>query len=264
MSDCQLIKNKLKRLYGQEILCRVGDAKPEYNMDKELDEKANLAVYINANYKIALVWDLKRRRLNKRVVKTVSISKKWDEIDLKNGYVSHYKKMGVGRDAPYEKVLILDIDTLDSISEDLYLYIKFNQYDEDFPNDLYLKKDNGYDDLSDAVRKRVSSDRWSRKASFREEVLAAYNRQCAICRCSEVKILEAAHIKAVADKGLDDPRNGICLCANHHIMFDKELIKINFKSYILDYISPSVRDMPWYNDFVHKYGGKLIIPNKVI
>jgi len=34
----------------------------------------------------------------------------------------------------------------------------------------------------------------------------------------------AAHIRGVAEKGSDDPRNGLILCKNHHTAFDKDLL----------------------------------------
>lgn len=42
----------------------------------------------------------------------------------------------------------------------------------------------------------------------------------------ESKILRAAHIVPVAKGGIDDITNGICLCTNHEVAFDKGLIKI--------------------------------------
>ena len=36
-------------------------------------------------------------------------------------------------------------------------------------------------------------------------------------------LLDAAHLRPYADKGSDDPRNGLVLCATHHRAFDKRL-----------------------------------------
>ena len=36
-------------------------------------------------------------------------------------------------------------------------------------------------------------------------------------------MLQAAHIRPVSENGSDDPRNGLVLCANHHLAFDANL-----------------------------------------
>ena len=62
---------------------------------------------------------------------------------------------------------------------------------------------------------------------------------------------------AVADGGSDDVRNGICLCANHHRLFDKKLIQIDLKKWNLSYVADSVKCMPWYDVYAEN-GGKLV------
>ena len=106
----------------------------------------------------------------------------------------------------------------------------------------------------------MSTDRWERDRRFRRVVLNRYRSRCAICRCGAESILEAAHIKAVADGGTDDPNNGICLCANHHRMFDKGLIGIDFESLTLAWVDDNVSSMPWYSVFRDQYSGKLLAP----
>lgn len=62
--------------------------------------------------------------------------------------------------------------------------------------------------------------------SFRKAVLEAYSFQCAVCSVNNPKFLDAAHILP-AVKGDDDTiNNGICLCKNHHIAFDNNLLGI--------------------------------------
>ncbi|WP_424948283.1 HNH endonuclease [Candidatus Spongiihabitans sp.] len=68
---------------------------------------------------------------------------------------------------------------------------------------------------------------------FRHVLLKAYNRQCAMCGFSFVEALEAAHIvpwskcKQAAQR--ISPNNGILLCANHHMLFDKRRITVTQK-----------------------------------
>lgn len=73
---------------------------------------------------------------------------------------------------------------------------------------------------------KVIKQPYRRQGKFRKEVLKAYNNTCAMCGINEPGILRAAHIIPVADGGSDDIKNGICLCVNHEVAFDKGLIKI--------------------------------------
>lgn len=65
---------------------------------------------------------------------------------------------------------------------------------------------------------------------FRATVLKAYDYRCAICGLSFRECLEAAHIipwsNATPAQRLN-PTNGLCLCANHHRLFDRGLITID-------------------------------------
>jgi putative restriction endonuclease len=62
---------------------------------------------------------------------------------------------------------------------------------------------------------------------FRERVLDAYQRHCAVCRLKRDRLLEAAHI--VGDReplGTPMVPNGIALCALHHAAFDGHLLTV--------------------------------------
>lgn len=62
---------------------------------------------------------------------------------------------------------------------------------------------------------------------FRERVLAAYQRHCAVCRLKREQLLEAAHIVADREeRGVPVVPNGIALCTLHHAAFDSHLIAI--------------------------------------
>ncbi len=62
---------------------------------------------------------------------------------------------------------------------------------------------------------------------FRERVLVAYQRHCAVCRLKRDKLLEAAHIIPDRhERGLPVVSNGISLCALHHSAFDAHLIAV--------------------------------------
>ena len=251
------LRNKIFDIYGDTVICRVGEGEPAYNITySKHKEYANLAIYINKKYGLALVWNLEHRRNNNCCINSLSVSESWDTLlGDRDELRAIYKKMGVRKDALYEKVLALSIDTLDKIAHDLGLYIHINENDGE-----YINQCGNYIPLPKPVGKRVSTTRFERDRNFRRGVLDEYNNTCAICRCTEEKILEAAHIQGIADGGQNDISNGICLCANHHLMYDTQLIEINFEDHTLTYVAPSVRSMPWYKEFIDRYSGKILTP----
>lgn len=81
----------------------------------------------------------------------------------------------------------------------------------------------------EAVAVRGASEKRKRDPQFREKVLTAYGRKCAICgydvRLGDQLIgLEAAHIQWHNKGGPDITQNGLALCALHHKMFDFGLL----------------------------------------
>lgn len=65
------------------------------------------------------------------------------------------------------------------------------------------------------------------QAGFRERVLVAYRRCCALCRLRHRPLLDAAHI--IADgkpRGEPVVSNGLALCKLHHAAFDANIIGI--------------------------------------
>ncbi len=70
--------------------------------------------------------------------------------------------------------------------------------------------------------------RWSRSASFRRQVLSAYDNRCAVTR-RQLRLVEAAHIMPVAAgaRSIDDVRNGIALAPTYHRAFDAGLIYLD-------------------------------------
>ncbi|MFW8412603.1 HNH endonuclease, partial [Klebsiella pneumoniae] len=74
--------------------------------------------------------------------------------------------------------------------------------------------------------------RKERDPHFRQQVLRAYNYECAICgfnmRHDNTSVaLEAAHIKWKHHGGPCEIPNGLALCAIHHKAFDKGSIGLD-------------------------------------
>jgi putative restriction endonuclease len=65
------------------------------------------------------------------------------------------------------------------------------------------------------------------QARFRGRVVPAYDSRCAICRLTESRLLDAAHIVGDIELGGEATvRNGLSLCTIHHRAFDQNLIGI--------------------------------------
>lgn len=62
---------------------------------------------------------------------------------------------------------------------------------------------------------------------FRQAVLLAYERRCAVCRLPFAELLDAAHIRADADGGSASVTNGLSLCKIHHGAYDRNIIGIS-------------------------------------
>jgi len=73
--------------------------------------------------------------------------------------------------------------------------------------------------LAQIVRRRGQRE-------FRENLLAAYDRRCAVTACDAVDALEAAHIVPYKGPATNDVSNGLLLRADIHTLFDLGLIAV--------------------------------------
>jgi putative restriction endonuclease len=75
--------------------------------------------------------------------------------------------------------------------------------------------------VTSLVRRRLH------QRAFRERVLAAYRRQCTLCRLRHEELLDAAHIIGdTVDDGEPVVPNGLALCKLHHAAFDRHFLAI--------------------------------------
>jgi hypothetical protein len=61
---------------------------------------------------------------------------------------------------------------------------------------------------------------------FRDDLMRAYGRKCAVTGCEDAEALEAAHIVRFCDSLSNDLSNGVLLRADIHRLFDQHLIGI--------------------------------------
>jgi putative restriction endonuclease len=85
-------------------------------------------------------------------------------------------------------------------------------------------------------RQRRLISTFEREAGFRDEVLAAYQHRCAISGLSvgpapsrAYGLVDAAHIRPVAERGADQVSNGLALTPTLHRLFDKGLFTVEYR-----------------------------------
>jgi putative restriction endonuclease len=113
-------------------------------------------------------------------------------------------------------------------------------------------------------RSETTVERASRTSAFRIEVLQQYNYCCAFCRLSAhgfpaSSIIEGAHVIPRAIGGVDDVRNGLALCRNHHWAFDRHLLTVDHSLQIeLTPRAPSTNTAGWLTSL---QGRSVMSPN---
>jgi putative restriction endonuclease len=83
------------------------------------------------------------------------------------------------------------------------------------------------------VRRQVDARVGQQRFKFR--VFERYGLRCAVCGTSAPQLLDAAHLRPKRERGSDDPRNGLVLCASHHRALDAGLFAIEPNSLRIHY-----------------------------
>lgn len=247
------LKRIIKNVYGDSVAVRCGQSKDIIFDLKEKSESVDYAIYVNEDNETALIWNIKLRRENGATAHVLTYPN-YEPQDEKDGYIRYKQACFKAADGKKyrEKIMSLSIDTLNEVLEYIEEYFGFEQ------NEIQSE---GLAECNLLSRGRHTTTAWNRYNKFRIDVLRVYDGKCAVCRCSESAILQAAHINPVSQNGSDTVKNGICLCANHHIMFDRGIIEIDTKALKLKSVKESVKKMAWYQEFVDKYNGELIRPD---
>ena len=91
---------------------------------------------------------------------------------------------------------------------------------------------------------------------FRRELLQVYGGKCAVTGCTEMTVLEAAHIVGFSRKGRYEVRNGLLLRADWHTLFDLGMWAINPTRLTIELL-PSVAS----NEYARFRGRRINLPD---
>lgn len=131
--------------------------------------------------------------------------------------------------------------------------------DEHFPPSIH-------EDIIDAVGLDMAIIKAIRDPAFRNKIMIAYERRCAICsfnvQLGDTYIgLDAAHIKWKKAHGPDTETNGLLLCTMHHKLFDRGAFTVNEKMEIM--ISDQAHGTFGFQEWLMDYQGqKLRLPQR--
>ena len=122
--------------------------------------------------------------------------------------------------------------------------------------------------LPDIFERRYSLTTVKRRlhqARFRESVLDAYRRRCALSGLRVTELLDAAHIIPDKDESLGQPivTNGLSLSKTHHTAFDKNLIGIDpdYGVHVSERLRKE-RDGPMLEAIKGLHGGRIRLPGR--
>ena len=111
----------------------------------------------------------------------------------------------------------------------------------------------------DDARERISRVITQRRGQkpFRDALIAAYNRRCAITGCSILDVLEAAHIHPYRGPDTNKVTNGLLLRSDVHTLFDCGLLAIDSDTMTV-LVAPQLRD----SEYGALHGRSLCVPER--
>ena len=114
--------------------------------------------------------------------------------------------------------VLADISEVDLPTEGLRMAVQASGLDDPIDED---------DEMAAGDRTRRATTALVRDARFGRQVVAAYDGLCAMCEI-DLDLVQGAHIyPASAPFSPDKTWNGLSLCANHHLAFDRHMVWVN-------------------------------------
>lgn len=143
----------------------------------------------------------------------------------------------VGRLQPgVEKLLLSEPGLIEAVAR----FIVDTHFTDSYLEPIFdvIGLDVGFDGVPGVV---ISIDQKKRDPKFRDAVLVAWRKQCAMCgydgeMFNTSVAIEAAHVKWFSQGGPDELDNGLALCSLHHKLFDWGVLGIGqeFKIVVAD------------------------------
>ncbi|PSB37495.1 HNH endonuclease [Aphanothece minutissima] len=119
---------------------------------------------------------------------------------------------------------------------------------------------NGYFDPKNVAdtRSRIAREIACRQGqpAFRRELLKAYERRCAITRCVQVEVLDAAHITPYLGPETNHVQNGLLLRTDIHTLFDLGRMAIDTSD-----MTVVVHDLLHGSEYMKLSGSPLRVPS---
>lgn len=230
-----------------------GDGEIKFNVANLKNPQKGQAAFAVKYYpekKVLVAWDMVRRREHSGT-QNFALNKNWDDINpnVNTIYAAYCTYKGSDGSFYWDKVVVVGELSFCSFFENPEMWLALNEEDSSYPRKLSSSKD-GYI-LSDRERKRYSVSQLERDSRFRHAVLETFQYQCAVCRINIKEVLQAAHLHnyevSNTDLSADNPSHGICLCANHHLMYDRGLIDLDVQNNIMHILDNSLRNIEWYS-----------------
>lgn len=259
--------------HGTDFIVVTGKSgsEPDCNIGQRYPATRKRAKYVIKTFEedgFFIVWNYERHKEMHNAgasINSCSLGISLDSIDFSfEKFIDVYKQLGHrGPKQPFEKVLIVKESFFENFFLECDRYMAFNEEDISFPTTNSDAVNRAHSWANSLLRKRYSTSQAKRDAIFRDEVLTRYHCRCAICGCDVVTMLQAAHEHGytVAETSYDDPEHGICLCANHHLLYDKEELEIDLAKGIF-IANKQIRKLKWFPDYKLCETGKLNKPSK--
>ncbi len=231
------------------------------NFDKTMFNKINLSDYQLPDEKVSSIWGVKQTTGNRKIWKNIQkddiiLFSRHNVCFLICRATKILEQPGIslwGDELGYDRNLLIMIDRLDSFALNLehpnslidprmpdafnfsIIQIsneKTSRLAEAYGN-IYaaLNLINEHPTVQQSIKHTINSSsiqfvegttKFRRgQEKFRRMVLENYGNRCAVCKISEIKLLEASHILPVRNQDTSGSMdNGICFCSLHHKMFD--------------------------------------------
>lgn len=246
------------------ILSQADDFK--YRSKYYFTEKELLVISYNSRKKIFVAWN---PQIHNHIhdASTIILTANYSNMVISDDEIKSIYMYR--RNYGYEKIVFIGFAALHRFCANYNFYLSPHPDDEGFQSPaLYITytgelgtidAENSISCIDNTIRSREHTSRLRRDPTFRSRILTKFNNQCIVCGCTEKRILEAAHIYDVQYCNDDSDDNGICLCANHHLLYDSGLLNFDWKNDTFSCSSESEQKMPWYIE-AEKREFRLILP----